>query len=70
MFLHEGIPGDELKVVVSTAARPEITPKNPLTVFKLSATSDAFLVRERFSVVVAPVIRKRKPERSHIIRLD
>jgi hypothetical protein len=63
MFVHEGVPGDELKVTVSTAERGDFLPPNPVTNFKLSAHSDAYVVRERFTIKPPKVVHHHAAEK-------
>jgi hypothetical protein len=60
MFLYQGAPGDELQVRVNTAAHPELRPQNPTSSFLLGQRSEAYVVREKFTVYKPPV-KHHKP---------
>lgn len=61
LFLYTGAPGDELQVRVSTEARPDLRPQNPTVSFLLAQRSEAYVVRQTFSVErPRPVHRKPK----------
>jgi hypothetical protein len=60
MFLYQGAPGDELQVRVNTAAHPELRPQNPSASFLLGQRSEAYVVKEKFTVYKPPV-RHHKP---------
>lgn len=59
MFLYRGAPGDELQVRLDTSAHPELRPQNPTTSFLLGQRSEAYVVRERFTVYHPPVHHHR-----------
>lgn len=61
MFLYEGTPGDELQVKLVTDGRPELQPKNPTQSFLLATRSEAYLVKEHFTVMKKAVHKKRGP---------
>jgi hypothetical protein len=65
MFLYRGAPGDELKVRISTASRPELRPQNPSATFMLASRTEAYVVREHFTSTapLKPVRRLPKPVR-------
>ena len=48
-FVYHGVAGDELQVRVSTAGRHELRPQNPVSTLVLSATPEAYLVKQHFS---------------------
>jgi hypothetical protein len=60
MFLYRGAPGDELQVRVDTSQHPELRPQNPGASFLLAQRSEAYVVKEHFSVYKAPV-KHHKP---------
>jgi len=55
MFLYRGAPGDELQVKIDTATHPELRPQNPQQSFLLAQRSEAYVVKEKFTVFKAPV---------------
>jgi hypothetical protein len=55
MFLYRGAPSDELQVKIDTSAHPELRPQNPQTSFLLAQRSEAYVVKEKFTVFKAPV---------------
>ena len=59
IFLYEGTPGDELQVKLVTDGRPDLKPQNPTQSFLLATRSEAYLVKEHFSVTKKAA--KRKP---------
>ncbi|MCU1278737.1 MAG: hypothetical protein JWM53_2283 [bacterium] len=61
MFLYEGTPGDELQVKLVTDGRPDLQPKNPTQSFLLAMRSEAYLVKERFTVAKKVVHKKKGP---------
>ncbi|MGZ3441501.1 MAG: hypothetical protein ACXVDD_18405 [Polyangia bacterium] len=61
MFLYEGTPGDELQVKLVTDGRPDLQPKNPMQSFLLATRSEAYLVKEHFTVAKKVVHKKRGP---------
>jgi hypothetical protein len=61
IFLYEGTPGDELQVKVVTDGRPDLKPQNPTQSFLLATRSEAYLVKEHFSVAKKAVHKKSKP---------
>lgn len=56
MFLHEGKPGDEIAITLSTISDPRIAPVSPKKTFVLPETPTQFFWRENFEVrrVVGP----------------
>jgi hypothetical protein len=61
MFLHQGEPGEELKIEIDTTRRKELQPQNPTTTVVLPPRSDAQLVEQKFHVPPpAPVHVHRK----------
>jgi hypothetical protein len=69
MFLYEGAPGDELQVKLDTDGHPELRPQNPQQSFLLATRSEAYLVREHFTVNRPPPPKKRAPKRVGPTRL-
>jgi hypothetical protein len=61
-FLYEGSPGDELQVKLITDARADLRPQNPTQSFLLATRSEAYMVKEHFTVVKKEVHHKR-PQR-------
>ncbi|MGZ3404822.1 MAG: hypothetical protein ACXVAN_00155, partial [Polyangia bacterium] len=61
MFLYEGTPGDELQVKLVTDGRPDLQPKNPMQSFLLATRSEAYLVKEHFTVAKKVVHKKHGP---------
>jgi hypothetical protein len=61
MFLYEGTPGDELQVKLVTDGRPDLQPKNPTQSFLLATRSEAYLVKEHFTVAKKVVHKKKGP---------
>jgi hypothetical protein len=61
LFLYEGTPGDELQVKLVTDRRPDLRPQNPSQSFLLAPRSEAYLVKEHFTVQPPKKERKRKP---------
>jgi hypothetical protein len=59
IFLYHGTPGDELQVRLDTSRHPELRPQNPTVSFLLSQRSEAYVVRERFTVYHAPARHHR-----------
>jgi hypothetical protein len=49
-FLYTGAPGDELQVKLDTSAHPELRPQNPTSSFLLAQRSEAYVVKEHFTV--------------------
>ena len=60
IFLYEGTPGDELQVKLVTDGRPDLRPQNPTQSFLLATRSEAYLVKEHFTVARKEA-RKKKP---------
>jgi len=60
MFLHQGEPGEELKVEIDTSQRKELQPQNPTATVVLPPHSDAQLIEQRFRVPPPPA-----PPRPH-----
>jgi hypothetical protein len=60
-FLYDGAPGDELQVRVATASHPDLRPQNPTASFVLGQRSEAYLVREHFTVEKPKPPRRKKP---------
>jgi hypothetical protein len=60
-FLYDGTPGDELQVKLVTAERPELRPQSPSQSFLLAPRSEAYLVKEHFTVVPLKKEHKHKP---------
>jgi hypothetical protein len=67
MFLYEGAPGDELQVKLDTDGHPELRPQNPQQSFLLATRSEAYLVKEHFTVTRPP--KKKGPKRIGPTRL-
>jgi hypothetical protein len=61
MFLYEGTPGDELQVKLVTDGRPDLMPKNPMQSFLLATRSEAYMVKEHFTVAKKVVHKKHGP---------
>jgi hypothetical protein len=59
MFLYDGTPGDELQVKLVTEGRTDLRPQNPTQSFLLAARSEAYLVKEHFTV--AKKAAKKRP---------
>ncbi|MDB4966332.1 MAG: hypothetical protein JWN44_2021 [Myxococcales bacterium] len=59
MFLYDGTPGDELQVKLVTEGRADLRPQNPTQSFLLAARSEAYLVKEHFTV--AKKAAKKRP---------
>lgn len=59
MFLYRGAPGDELQVRIDTSGHPELRPQNPSTSFLLAQRSEAYVVKEHFTVLKPAVHHKR-----------
>jgi hypothetical protein len=69
MFLYQGAPGDELQVKVNTAEHPELKPQNPTASFVLGQRSEAYVVKEKFTIPKAPPVKRHKPVHVGPIRL-
>jgi hypothetical protein len=50
LFVYQGAPGDELQVKLDTDGHPELRPQDPQQSFLLAERSEAYLVKERFTV--------------------
>jgi hypothetical protein len=59
LFLYDGTPGDELQVKLVTDGHPDLKPQNPTQSFLLATRSEAYLVKEHFTVTKKAV--KKRP---------
>lgn len=66
MFLYEGTPGEQLTVKLDTSSNPRLVPQNPVATFQLGNKSQAFVVKEHFTLTPEkkrPKIRRIGPHR-------
>jgi hypothetical protein len=59
LFLYDGTPGDELQVKLVTDGRPDLKPQNPTQSFLLATKSEAYLVKEHFTMQKNAAAKKR-----------
>jgi len=63
MFLHEGLPGDELTVTLLTSANPRISPASPQKTFTLPEVPSQLMWRTQLDMRKTPVVAKPQVKR-------